>query len=177
MADAAVLQQLAPTGKLRIAVAVAPSPSAQFAVKDGDTYKGVAVMLGEALAKKLGVPAEIVPHAASGEIQNSAADNKWDVAFLPVDAERKKFVDFGSAYHLLQSTFLVAPGSPMQSVKDANAAGVGIGGVANTATFRAATAATPRHRRHERRQDPGDRAVARVARRTAGKDPRLARAG
>lgn len=144
MADAAVLQQLAPTGKLRIAVAVAPSPSAQFAVKDGDTYKGVAVMLGEALAKKLGVPAEIVPHAASGEIQNSAADNKWDVAFLPVDAERKKFVDFGSAYHLLQSTFLVAPGSPMQSVKDANAAGVGIGGVANTATFRAATAATPK---------------------------------
>lgn len=144
MADAAVLQQLAPTGKLRIAVAVAPSPSAQFAVKDGDTYKGVAVLLGQALAKKLGVPAEIVPHAASGEIQNSAGDNKWDVAFLPVDAERKKFVDFGSAYHLLQSTFLVAPGSTMQSVKDANAAGVGIGGVANTATFRAATAATPK---------------------------------
>ncbi len=144
MADAAVLQQLVPTGKLRIAVAVAPSPSAQFAIKDGDTYKGVAVLLGQALAKKLGVPAEIVPHAASGEIQNSAADNKWDVAFLPVDAERKKFVDFGSAYHLLQSTFLVAPGSPMQSVKDANAAGVGIGGVANTATFRAATAATPK---------------------------------
>ncbi len=144
MADAAVLQQLAPTGKLRIAVAVAPSPSAQFAVKDGDTFKGVSVILGQALAKKLGVPAVIVPHAASGEIQNSAADNKWDVAFLPVDAERKKFVDFGSAYHLLQSTFLVAPGSKMQSVKDADAAGIGIGGVANTATFRAATASTPK---------------------------------
>jgi polar amino acid transport system substrate-binding protein len=144
MADAAVLQQLAPTGKLRIAVAVAPSPSAQFAVKDGDAIKGTAVTLGKALAKKLGVPAEVLPHTSSGEIQNSAADNKWDVAFLPVDAERKKFVDFGSAYHLLQSTFLVAPGSKMQSVKDADAAGVGIGGVANTATFRAATAATPK---------------------------------
>src|ERR1700684_948898 len=115
MADAAVLQQLAPTGKLRIGGASAPSPSAQFAVKDGDTYRGVAVILGQALAKKLGVPSIVVPHAASGEIQNSAADNKWDVAFLPVDAERKKFVDFGSAYHLLQSTFLVAPGSKMQS--------------------------------------------------------------
>jgi polar amino acid transport system substrate-binding protein len=143
MADAAVLQQLAPTGKLRIAVAVAPSPSAQFAIKDGDTIKGVAVIFGEALAKKLGVPAEVLGHSSSGEIQNSAADGKWDVAFLPVDAERKKFVDFGAAYHLLQSTFLVAPGSTMQSVKDANAKGVGIGGVANTATFRAATAATP----------------------------------
>ncbi len=144
MSDAALLQQLAPTGKLRIAVAVAPSPSAQFAIKNGDGFKGVAVTLGAALAKKLGVPVQIVPHNASGEIQNSAADNKWDVAFLPVDAERKKFVDFGSAYHLLQSTFLVAPGSKMQSVKDADAAGVGIGGVTNTATFRAAVASTPK---------------------------------
>ena len=144
MADAAVLQQLAPTGKLRVAVAVAPSPSAQFAIKDGDGFKGVAVTLGQALAKKLGVPAEIKPHQASGEIQNSAADNKWDVAFLPVDEERKKFVDFGNAYHLLQSTFLVAPGSKLQSVKDADAKGVGIGGVANTATFRAAVKSTPK---------------------------------
>ncbi len=143
MADAAVLEQLAPTGKLRLAIAVAPSPSAQFAVQDGDTYKGVAVTFGKALAAKLGVPLQIVPHKASGEIQNSAGDNKWDVAFLPVDAERKKFVDFGNAYHLLQSTFLVAPGSKIASVAGANAKGVGIGGVANTATFRAAVKATP----------------------------------
>jgi polar amino acid transport system substrate-binding protein len=144
MPDAAVLRQLAPTGTLRIAVAVAPSPSAQFAIKDGDGFKGVAVILGEALAAKLGVPSVIVPHASSGEIQNAAAHNTWDVAFLPVDAERKKFIDFGNAYHLLQSTFLVAPGSTMQSVKDADAPGIGIGGIANTATFRAATAATPK---------------------------------
>jgi len=139
----AVMAQLAPTGKLRVAIAVAPSPSAQFAIKEGDGFRGVAVTLGTALAKKLGVPAEIVPHQGSGEIQNSAADNKWDVAFLPVDEERKKFVDFGNAYHLLQSTFLVAPGSKVKSVKDADTKGMGIGGVANTATFRAAKKATP----------------------------------
>ena len=143
MADAAVLKELAPTGKLRVAVALSPSPSAQFAVKDGDAIRGVAVTLGTALAKKLGVEAAVLPHSSSGEIQNSAADNKWDVAFLPVDAERKKFVDFGNAYHLLQSTFLIAPGAAIKSVKDANAEGIGIGGVANTATFRAAMKATP----------------------------------
>ena len=143
MPDSALLRQLVPTGTLRIAVAVAPSPSAQFAIKDGDGFKGVAVILGQALAKKLGVPSVIVPHVASGEIQNSAADNKWDVAFLPVDAERKKFVDFGNAYHLLQSTFLVSATSNLRSVKDADAKGVGIGGVANTATFRAAVKSTP----------------------------------
>jgi len=143
MTDAAVLKELAPTGKLRLAIAVAPSPSAQFAIKDGDSYRGVAVTLGHALAERLGVLIEILPHQASGEIQNSASDNRWDVAFLPVDEERKKFVDFGNAYHLLQSTFLTAPGSKINSVKDANAKGVGIGGVANTATFRAAVKATP----------------------------------
>ena len=142
MADAAVLKELAPNGKLRLAIAVAPSPSAQFAIKDGDSYRGVAITFGRALAAKLGVPLEIIPHQASGEIQNSAAANRWDVAFLPVDEERKKFVDFGNAYHLLQSTFLVAPGSKIQSVKDADAKGVGIGGVSNTATFRAAKKAT-----------------------------------
>ena len=143
MADAAALKELAPTGKLRLAIAVSPSPSAQFAIQDGNTYRGVAVTLGRALAAKLGVPLEIIPHQASGEIQNSAASNRWDVAFLPVDDERKKFVDFGNAYHLLQSTFLVASDSKIQSVKDADAKGMGLGGVANTATFRAAKKATP----------------------------------
>ena len=143
MADTAALKELAPTGKLRLAIAVAPSPSAQFAVKDGDSYRGVAVTFGRALSAKLGVPLEIIPHQASGEIQNSSSANRWDVAFLPVDEERKKFVDFGNAYHLLQSTFLVPAGSKIKSVKDANAKGVGIGGVANTATFRAARKATP----------------------------------
>jgi polar amino acid transport system substrate-binding protein len=143
MADAAALKELAPTGKLRLAIAVSPSPSAQFAIQDGNTYRGVAVTLGRALAAKLGVPLEIIPHQASGEIQNSAASNRWDVAFLPVDDERKKYVDFGNAYHLLQSTFLVGSSSKIQSVKDADVKGVGLGGVANTATFRAAKKATP----------------------------------
>src|SRR5262245_52044724 len=111
-------------------------------------------------AKKLGVPAncallsrsgprrprlfEFLPHLASGEIQNSAASGKWDVTFMPVDEERKKFVDFGNAYHLLQSTYLVTPGARLANVDDANAPGVRIGGVANTATFRAAQRTAPK---------------------------------
>ena len=136
--------QLAPTGKLRVAIAIAPSPSAQFAIKDAaGHYRGVAIILGQALAKKLGVPVELVVHNGSGEIQNSAADNKWDVAFLPVDEERKKFVDFGNAYHLLQSTYLVGPAAKIASVAAANTAGVRIGGVANTATFRTSNKTAP----------------------------------
>jgi polar amino acid transport system substrate-binding protein len=134
------MKELVPTGKLRVAIAIAPSPSAFYAVKDASTgkFRGVTADLGSALANKLGVPVEFVPHLASGEIQNSAASGKWDVTFMPVDDERKKFVDFGNAYHLLQSTYLTAPGSKIMTVDEANTPGVRIGGAANTATFRAA---------------------------------------
>ena len=73
-AKADLMKELAPTGKLRVAIAVAPAPSALYAIKDEATgkYRGVTVELGSAIAKKLGVPVEFVPHLASGEIQNSA---------------------------------------------------------------------------------------------------------
>ena len=136
--------QLAPTGKLRVAIAIAPAPSAQFAIKDeAGHYRGVAVILGTALAKKLGVPVELVVYNGSGEVQNSAASGKWDVAFMPVDEERKKFVDFGNAYHILQSTYLVAPAAKIATVAAANTAGVRIGGVANTATLRNSNKTAP----------------------------------
>jgi polar amino acid transport system substrate-binding protein len=143
-ADDAAIKELAPTGKLRVAVAISPAPSALYAVKDaGGQLRGVTIDLSTALARKLGVAPVFIEHLASGEIQNSAASGVWDVSFMPVDEERKKFVDFGNAYHLLQSTYLVAPGSKLQSIAEVNATGVRIAGVANTATFRASQRVSP----------------------------------
>jgi polar amino acid transport system substrate-binding protein len=143
--DAAARQELAPTGKLRVAIAVGPAPSALYAVKDPNGgYRGVTIALGTALAQKLGVPVEWVAYLATGEIQGSAASGAWDVSFMPVDEERKKFVDFGNAYHLLQSTYLVAPGSSIRTVAEADAPGVRIAGAAGTATFRASNKASPK---------------------------------
>jgi polar amino acid transport system substrate-binding protein len=138
------MHELTPTGKLRVAIAIAPAPSAQFAVVDEKGgYRGVAVDLGAALAQKLGVPVEYVAFKGSSEVQASASENKWDVAFMPVDEERKKFVAFGNAFHVLQSTYLVAPRSAVAAVADANRAGVRIGGIAGTATFRASNRSAP----------------------------------
>jgi polar amino acid transport system substrate-binding protein len=141
--DQAVMAQLAPTGKLRVALAVSPAPSALYVIKDGENYRGVAVDLGSAMAKKLGVPVAFVPYLASGEITKAADEGVWDVTFMPYDAERAKSVDFGPAYHILQSTYLVAPGSSIQTLADVNKPGVRIAGVANTATFRASGRASP----------------------------------
>jgi polar amino acid transport system substrate-binding protein len=143
--DAAAKRELTPTGKLRVAIAVGPAPSGVYVIKDeaSGKYRGVTIDLSTALAKKLGVEIDYVPYLASGEIQNAAGKDAWDVTFMPVDDERKKIVDFGSPYHLLQSTYLVAPGSSIQVLADADKAGVRIAGVKDTATFRASNKASP----------------------------------
>jgi polar amino acid transport system substrate-binding protein len=138
--NAAVLRELAPTGKLRVGIAVGPAGSALWATRDPATGepRGVTVELGRALAQKLGVPAELVVHASSGEIIEAADKGAWDVAFTPVDAERKTKVDFGPNYALGESTYMVRPGSPIQSIAEVDRAGVRVVGVENTATIRTA---------------------------------------
>lgn len=142
--DGQVMKELTPTGKLRVAIAVSPSPSALFALKDPATgrLRGVTIDLGTALAQKLGVPVEFVEYAASGEIIRAADAGVWNVTFMPVDEERKKILDFGSPYHLLQSTYLVAPGSAIRTLAEVDRAGVRITGIDNTATFRASMRAS-----------------------------------
>ena len=143
--DGAALKELAPTGRLRVAIAVGPAASALWCVRDPATGKprGVPIELGAALAQKLNVPLDLVEHAASGEIIAAADSGTWDVTFVPVDEERKKTVDFGAPYHLLQSTYLVAPGSTIRTIEEVNRAGVRIAGVEGTATFRAAQRTAP----------------------------------
>jgi len=141
----AALKELTPTGKLRVAIAVGPAPSGIYVLKDeaSGKYRGVTIDLSTELAKKLGVTIEYIPYLGSGEIQASANKNIWDVSFMPVDEDRKKIVDFGSPYHLLQSTYIVAPGSSIQTIAEADRAGVRIVGVKDTATFRASNRASP----------------------------------
>jgi len=139
------IKELAPTGTLRVAVAVGPAASALWCVRDPATGKprGVPVELGTALAQKHKVSVELVEYDSSGKIIAATNSNVWDVTFVPVDDDRKKVVDFGAPYHLLQSTYLVAPGSTIQTVDEVNRAGVRIAGVDGTATFRAALRTAP----------------------------------
>jgi polar amino acid transport system substrate-binding protein len=135
----AVLKEIAPTGTLRVGVAVGPSPSPMWATKDAAGKPvGVTVDLGSAFARSLGVPAEIVVHASSGEITQALVAGKLDVGFMPVDDERKQMLGIGTNYALGESTYLVAPGSKIKSIAEIDQAGVRVLGVENTTTIRAA---------------------------------------
>lgn len=137
-------KELIPTGKLRMAVPVGPAAGTVFVSKDGPgRFKGVSVELAKGLAAKLGVPIEYIEYPNSGAVVAAVDSGAWDVAFVPVDAERKKAVAFAASYVTSQSTYLVAPGSPIKSVADANKAGVRVVGVKDTATIRASQKASP----------------------------------
>ncbi len=132
-------QELAPTGALRLGLAVGPTIGAGNVVVDaGGAPRGVAVDLGSELAATLGVPVAFVRYPNSGALADAGGGDAWDVGFMPVDDERKKKVDFGAAHIVLQSTYLVAPGSGIRTVADVDRPGVRPAGVEGTATARAA---------------------------------------
>jgi polar amino acid transport system substrate-binding protein len=136
----AVLAELAPTGQLRVAVAVAPSASTFFSMRDQTTgeLRGVAVTLGAELAEQLGVPVEYVVYPNSGELTAAGPLGEWDVSFMPADDERATVVDFGPAYNLFESTYLVRAGSPIASIDDVDRPGVRVAAIDNTTTGRSA---------------------------------------
>jgi polar amino acid transport system substrate-binding protein len=138
-AETAATKELAPTGKLRVGIAIAPTPSAFFAVKGADGQpRGVSVALGKALAAKLGVPIEFVVYPNSGALTEAGESGAWDVSLMPVDDERRKKVAFGTAYNRFESTYLVRAGSTVQSLAELDRAEMRLLGVENTTTIRAA---------------------------------------
>src|ERR1700755_2361309 len=81
--------EIAPTGKLRVAIAISPAGGAFWCTKDeAGNVAGVPVDLGQEMGRQLSLPVEFVLHQNSGQITDAAAKNTWDVTFLPQDAER-----------------------------------------------------------------------------------------
>jgi polar amino acid transport system substrate-binding protein len=136
----ALLQKIAPTGKLRVGIGVGAVSSAFWATADAATGKprGVTVDLGGELAQRLGVPLKLVIYNNSGEVTAGGPRGDWDVAFMPVDAERAKMVDLGPAYYLFESTYLVPAGSAIRSIAEVDRPGVRVVGIENTTTARSA---------------------------------------
>jgi len=139
--DEFVPRELAPTGKLRVGIVAAPAPSALFAVFDTESqsYRGVTVDMGRALAASLGVEAEIVNFPNSGACTDAIENGSVDVSFMPVDDERRRRVAFGPAYYILESTYLVTASSGIATLEEVNREGVRVVGIANTTTIRSAT--------------------------------------
>jgi polar amino acid transport system substrate-binding protein len=133
------MNELTPTGKLRVGLAFAPALSALFVVKDRDGMpRGVTVDLAMELARQLGVGVEFVLAPNTGELTDALAAGAIDVSFMPVDDERRKRIDFGPIYFLVESTYLATEASGIRTAEEVDRPGVRVVGIANTTTIRAA---------------------------------------
>ena len=133
------MKELIPTGKLRVGVVFAPAASAFFVVKDANGEpRGVTVDLANELAQALGVPLELMVAPNSGLVTDATESGAIDVAFMPVDEERRKRVDFGPMYYLVESTYMVTGASAIKTVAGVDRPNVRVVGIANTTTIRAA---------------------------------------
>jgi polar amino acid transport system substrate-binding protein len=133
------MKQLAASGKLRVGVVAAPAVSAFFVTRDaaGEPH-GVTVDLGSALAQRLGVSVEFFVAPNSGVVTDALAAGAIDVSFMPVDAERKTRLDFGPAYFVVESTYLVTAASGITTLAEVDRPGVRVVGIAGTTTIRSA---------------------------------------
>src|SRR5260370_3474353 len=105
--ESTAVKELIPTGKLRVGVVFAPAPSAFFVVKEANGEpRGVTVDLAVELGRKLGVPVEFMVAPNSGLEIDPTESGPIDVAFMPLDEEPNKPVDFGPPYFILETTYL-----------------------------------------------------------------------
>jgi polar amino acid transport system substrate-binding protein len=145
-ADSSAAQAIAPTGSLRVAIAVGPAASTFWATRDpaSGEARGVTVELAKAAAAKLRLPLKVVVYQNSGEIAAAAAQDAWDISFMPADAEREKFVDQGPPYVVYESTYLVRAGAGISNIADVDREGVRVGAIAGTSTSRTVAKALKR---------------------------------
>jgi polar amino acid transport system substrate-binding protein len=136
----ALKDEIAPTGKLRVAIAISPAGGAFWSTKTENGFAGVPVDLGKEMAAQLGVPVEYVTHNNSGQIVDATGKNTWDVTFLPKDPEREGRMSFGPIYEVADATYIVKAGSTAKDFATLDQPGVKVAAVNNTTTMRGAIA-------------------------------------
>lgn len=119
--------QLAPQGKLRVAL-LGQNPL--FVNAGAGAPTGIAVDLGKALAERLGVPFEAVRYEGVAAMVAGTSKDEWDDAFLGIDPERAKVMNFTAAYLYGENTFLLAPGSTARTLADLDRSGRTVGTLA-----------------------------------------------
>jgi polar amino acid transport system substrate-binding protein len=131
---------LAPTGEIRVALAVGPTKSAVWTTipVGASEPEGVTVDLARRIGELTGLQVRFVQLNSSAHIIETANDGIWDISFTPVDGPRREIVDFGEAFHVGESSYLVRAGSAFSKAQDLHRTGVTIIGVEGTATLRSA---------------------------------------
>lgn len=121
-APPAAVADLAPTGKLRAAINYG---NPVLAVKDPESGgpRGVSVDLSRELARRLGVPVELVIFESAGKVVEGQKSGAWDVAYVAIDPVRAAELNFSPPYVVIEGAYLVPDNSPIRANADVDRAG------------------------------------------------------
>jgi len=109
----AAMAELAPTGKLR---AVINLGNAVLAKKEANGEPGgVSVDLARELARRLGVPVELVTVASAAQSVEILKAGRVDVGFFAIDPARGVDTAFTGPYVQIEGAYLVRNDSPLRS--------------------------------------------------------------
>lgn len=114
--------ELAPTGVLRAGINMGNFLLVTGRTPEGDP-DGVSPDMARAIAARLGVPLRLVPFKSPGELGDAAGTGAWDIGLIGAEPQRAEKIEFTPAYAEIEATYLVPPGSTLQTVDEVDRPG------------------------------------------------------
>ncbi len=121
--DPSIVKDLAPSGRLRVAMNFGNPVLAQKDPVTGEPG-GVSAELARELAGRLGVPVEFIAYGSAGNVTDALKSGAWDVCFLAIDPIRAAGIEFTAPYVIIEGTYAVPSNSPFQSAAEVDREGV-----------------------------------------------------
>ncbi len=120
--SAEVIAQLTPTGALRAGINMSNFLLVVDKTASGDPI-GPSPAIAQAIADALGAPLKLVPFDHPSDVAAAAGKDKWDIGNIGAEPQRAAVMDFTAAYVEIVATYLVPPGSPIQSIDEVDKPG------------------------------------------------------
>jgi polar amino acid transport system substrate-binding protein len=118
-----VVKAFAPSGTLRASINLGNPVLASLDPASGKPV-GVSVDLAAELARRLGVPLQLVAVRSAGASVDNVNQDKADVGFFAVDPKRGQEISFTKPYVLIEGFYLVRDASPITTNAQVDQAGV-----------------------------------------------------
>jgi polar amino acid transport system substrate-binding protein len=118
-----VVKDLAPTGRLRVAINLGNVVLAQKDTATGE-LKGITVDLARELGRRLDVPVEFIPFDAAGKAFEALKAGGLDIVFLAIEPVRAAEVAFSPPYVIIEGVYMVPQDSPLKTIADVDRDGV-----------------------------------------------------
>jgi polar amino acid transport system substrate-binding protein len=117
---------LAPTGTLR-GIFLGGNPVQGVRESATGEYSGAVPDMLKEIARKLGVPYQLIPGANAKAVMDAVNGHTADIGFLAYDESRGRVVDFSAPFYLMFNAYLVRADSPFQTSADVDRPGIKVG--------------------------------------------------